>query len=103
MMPNWRDRLIEAVDADPRSDRAISLSAGLGPNFVNELRNTDKEPSVKKILKLAGELRVSLAHLFLGSEITPEDEEFFDLLRNASQAERDGILAVLRARRQPKG
>jgi transcriptional regulator with XRE-family HTH domain len=99
MMPDWRERLIAAVDADPRSDRAISLAAKLGPNFVNELRNTDKEPSLKRILKLAAELRLSTSFLFEGNELTTEDEEFIKLLRESSEAERAAFLAILRARR----
>jgi len=102
MMEGWRERLIAAVDADPRSDRAISLAAGLGPNFVNELRRQDKEPGVKKVLKLARELNVSLTHLFLGRAATPEDDEFFELLGAASEAERESLLALLRARRGAK-
>ncbi len=102
MMPGWRERLIAAADADPRSDRAISLAAKLGPNFVNELRNTGKEPGIKKVLKLADELGVSINHLFFGGELTQEDEEFLDLLRGASALEREGFLAVLRARRSQK-
>lgn len=99
MMPDWRERLIAAVDADPRSDRAISLAAKLGPNFVNELRNTDKEPSLKRILKLASELGLSTTYLFLGNELTTEDEEFIKLLRESTEPERDAFLAILRARR----
>lgn len=100
MMPGWRERLIEAADADPRSDRAISLDAKLGPNFVNELRNTAKEPSVKKVLRLAETLNVSLTHLFLGSDTTSEDEEFLELLRNAPENDRRDILTILQARRR---
>lgn len=103
MMPGWRERLLAAVDADGRSDRAISLAAKLGPNFVNELRNAQKEPGVKKVLQLANELNVSLSLLFLGSETTPEDEEFLALFRSASDAEREGLLALLRARHASRG
>lgn len=102
MMDGWRERLLAAVDADPRSDRAISLKAGLGPNFLNNLRNNETEPGIKKVLKLAQELNVSLAALFLGQETTPEDEEFLTLLQSASSAERDGLLTLLRARRSSK-
>lgn len=98
MMPGWRERLIAAVDADPRADRAISLAAGLGPNFVNELRNTSKEPGVKHVLKLAAELNVSLAHLFYGDDTTAEDEEFLRLLRASSASEREHLLGLLRSR-----
>lgn len=100
MMTGWKQRLLAAIEADGRSDRAISLAADLGPNFVNELRNTEKEPSVKKVLKLADELNVSLTHLFIGDNTTREDEEFLRLLRQSSDAERAGFLALLRARNQ---
>ncbi len=97
--PDWRDRLLDAVDADPRSDRAISMAAGLGPNFVNELRNTDKEPGIKKVLKLAGELGVSLSKLFLGGDLTPEDEEYFAELLKLTPDQRRAILVGLKVRR----
>lgn len=98
MMPDWRERLITAVDADSRSDRAISLAAKLGPNFVNQLRNNAKEPGIKSILKLAGELGVSTTYLFLGSDLTPRDEEYIALLKAWPEAERDAFLAILRVR-----
>ncbi|WP_010660239.1 helix-turn-helix domain-containing protein [Brucella anthropi] len=68
MEENWKSRLLKAVDEDPRSDRAISLATGLGVNTVNELRNTDKSPSIEKVMKLSEELGVSLAYLFWGAE-----------------------------------
>lgn len=102
MMEDWRERLLAAVDADPRSDRAISLKAGLGANFVNQLRNSATEPGIKKVLRLAAELNVSLAALFYGQDTTPEDEEFLSLLKSASAGEREGLLALLRARRSSK-
>lgn len=66
MKENWKTRLLKAVDEDPRSDRAISLATGLGVNTVNELRNTDKLPSIDKVLKLSEELELSLSYLFWG-------------------------------------
>lgn len=68
MEENWKTRLLKAVDEDPRSDRAISMAIGLGVNTVNELRNTDKSPSIEKVMKLSEELGVSLAYLFWGAE-----------------------------------
>lgn len=99
MMPGWKERLLQAVESDGRSDRAISMAAGLGENFVNQLRNEDKEHSIKKVLKLADELGVSLSHLFIGSEITAEDEELFRLMRDTPPAERKALVEFLRARR----
>lgn len=98
MVTGWRNRLIDAINADGRSDRAISLAAGLGPNFVNELRNQTKEPGVEKIMKLADELNVSLTYLFMGSDVTAEDEAFLRLYRQYSDEERAGLLAILKKR-----
>lgn len=105
MADDWRERLLAAVDeaiAQGRSDRDISLKAGLGPNFVNQLRNSETEPSVKNVLRLAAELRVSLSTLFLGRETSPEDEESLSLLGAITPAEREGLLSLLRARRASK-
>jgi transcriptional regulator with XRE-family HTH domain len=72
MDETWKVRLLKAVDDDPRSDRAISLATKLGVNTVNELRNTDKSPSIEKVLRLSEELNLSLGYLFLGLD---SDEE----------------------------
>lgn len=68
MNENWKSRLLKAADEDPRSDRAISLAVGLGVNTVNELRNTNKSPSIDKVMKLAEELGLSLSYVFSGDE-----------------------------------
>lgn len=97
MEDKWKDRLLEAIDADDRSDRAISLSAGLGVNFVNELRNTSKEPSLQKVLKLAAELDLSLSYLFIGYELTKDDEDLLFVLRSLPAEAKAGLLTALRA------
>jgi hypothetical protein len=61
LMDDWVNRLLLAAEKDGRSDRAISLAAGLGPNFLNELRNLNKAPTVPKVVALANELNVSLS------------------------------------------
>src|SRR5690606_20010627 len=66
MAENWKTRLLKAVDEDPRSDRAISLATNMGVNTVNELRNTDKSPSIDKVLKLSEVLNIDLGYLFWG-------------------------------------
>jgi transcriptional regulator with XRE-family HTH domain len=95
-MEDWRTRLIQAVDADGRSDRAISEAAGLGVNFVNELRRGEKEPGVNKVLKLAGTLRLSLGFVFNGAEISARDEADLKLFLSLSPASRQAILDLAR-------
>ncbi len=98
MMPGWRDRLLEAVARDGRKDRAISLAAKLGPNFVNQLRHNDKDPKIKSLIKLCDELNVSLAQIFTGLDVTPQDEEFWAIYRSMPEGERAALLALLSAR-----
>src|SRR5262245_40646477 len=43
---NWRVRLVAVVEADGRPLRKISLVAGLSENYLWELLNSWKEPSV---------------------------------------------------------
>ena len=44
---DWQKRFWQAVDEDGRSARAISLAAGLGPNYLDQAR-------ARKSLKVAG-------------------------------------------------
>ena len=68
MTQNCKSRILQAVDDDPRSDRAISFAVELGVNTINELRNTDKSPNIDKVLKLAEELGLSLGYVFWGTD-----------------------------------
>ena len=98
MTTGWRERLLAAVDADPRPDRTISLAAGLGPNFINQLRHSNKQPGINNVLRLAEELQVSRSALFLGRDISADEEEFLTLLRSASDAQKSGLMLLLRGR-----
>jgi len=82
-MEKWRERLIEAIQNDGRSLRAISLDAGLGPNYVNQLiAPNSRGPTAEKLIKLLNTLRVSPTYIITGSPMTADFEE---LLRLASQ------------------
>ncbi|MCO5092639.1 XRE family transcriptional regulator [Bosea sp. (in: a-proteobacteria)] len=99
---DWRQRLLNAAEKTGRSDRSISLAANLGPNALNEIRNTSKEPSVERTLKLIEEIGVSRSYVFLGIEITPDVEEIVELLGRASPLARQGFAAFLRERQPPE-
>jgi transcriptional regulator with XRE-family HTH domain len=100
MVHDWKERLLAAIEADGRSARAISLASDLGPNFVTQFRE-GREPGVKQVIKLADTLGVSLAHLFLGDDITAQDEEFFRLLRDSTPEGREAVLTLLRSMLRP--
>lgn len=102
MVDDWAERLLEAINADGRTDRDISIAAGLGQNYVNQFRNGDRsKPKVKQIIKLADALGVSLTYLFLGADVTPEDERFVQLLRDSRPEVREAVLTLLQSRRTP--
>lgn len=104
MATDWRERLLAAIKADGRSDRAISLAAGLGENFVSQLRNSETDPSTKRVLALAAVLNVSINQLFLGREdITPQDEELLNLLKTRSPEEQAALLTLWRGRHPSQG
>lgn len=95
-MEDWRTRLLRAVDADGRSDRAISVAAKLGVNFVNELRNRDKEAGVGKVISLAETLGLSLGYVFSGVEISARDEADLGLFLSLPPEQRQTILELAR-------
>lgn len=97
MQSGWRERLLAAIDEDGRSDRAISLAAGLGPNFISQMRGTKaaapKRPSIEHVRKIAAALNKDLATI-----IGPDDAE--PALKAALLAygvDKDDIPAVMRA------
>jgi transcriptional regulator with XRE-family HTH domain len=96
MTDNWKERLLAAIDADGRSARAISMAADLGPNFVTQFRE-GREPGVKQVIKLADVLGVSLTYLFLGADLTKQEEEVIRLLRDLSPEGRGAVLQLLRS------
>lgn len=103
MTDSWKERLLLAVKRDGRSARKISRAAGLGPNFVSQLRRADKEPSMENVLKLAAELKVSLAYVFMGrDDISAEDEQILDILRHKTLEERKAFLTVLGGKPDPQ-
>lgn len=99
MVDDWKARLLAAVDASGRSDREISRAAKLGVNAVNELRTTDKAPSVERVLRIAAEVGVSRSYLFLGREASSEEEEYLRLLANATPEERKAVALLLQRKR----
>ena len=95
--PQWRRKLLEAADRSGRSDRDISLCAGVNPSYLNEMRRMGKDPSVPRALALANELRVSIASLFLDrDDISAEDEELLALSHQSTAAEREAVLTLWR-------
>jgi transcriptional regulator with XRE-family HTH domain len=96
MMEAWQERLETAVRKDGRKPRAISIAAGLGPNYLSEVFSKGKVPSVDNLLKLCGELHVSATFVLTGTEVSPESEEMLSLLAGMDEAAQETLLALAR-------
>lgn len=99
MKDGWRERLLAAIDEDGRSDRAISLAAGLGPNFISQMRGTKsaapKKPNIEYVRRLAAVLGKELSSI-----VGQTDEDADRQLRSALLAygvHKDDLDQALRA------
>lgn len=80
------DRLIEAIKADGRDMKAISLDAGLGENYVQQLVAKRKEPGLERLASLLTTLgRVSALFVITGVEMTRQDEEFLGVATSLTE------------------
>jgi transcriptional regulator with XRE-family HTH domain len=95
----WRDRLLQAVEADGRSAYIISKAAGLGQNYISQLKLDRKEPGVNQLIRLADELDVSVAWLLLGVDVTPRDEQFYRLYQETPAPARKAVVDLLKVLR----
>lgn len=80
MENGWFDRLTDAIKADGRSIRAISLEAKCGPNYIQQMLKDGKKPTVDKlmaILRVLGDAKTF--EILTGQKITKEDMEFIRL------------------------
>lgn len=90
MDENWFPRLIAAIEADGRSKRQISVDAGFGVNYVQQMINDGKEPGAKHLqglLKTLGSHRMFF--ILTGVDIRPEDKEFVQVALEAPPKVRD--------------
>lgn len=94
----WRERLRLLLEERGLSKRKVSLGAGLGPGAIHSWLVEGKDPSLANLLSVCEFLNVSLIYLVKGYALTPEAEEILGLLEGSPET-REGILAILRARR----
>lgn len=92
----WRDRLMKALDADGRADSAISLAAGLGRNYIQQMRQRGTTPNVDQLSKLCETLHVSLVYVLTGLDLDAEGERFISLAAKRTPEEQRHLLELLR-------
>lgn len=96
MSKTWRERLKAAVEADSRSARRISLEAGLGPNFLQQLFKDGKEPGFDKLSAVLGILGSSATlYVAAGIRLTPQAETFLRLALSLDDAQKSVIESAI--------
>lgn len=87
MENNWFDRLVEAIKADGRDMRTISLAAKCGPNYVQQMIKENKHPGVDRFIRIVNVLGATSAFQILtGQALSDADLEF---LSTASKLDED--------------
>ncbi|HEX9595743.1 MAG TPA: helix-turn-helix transcriptional regulator [Anaerolineales bacterium] len=96
MDTRWRERLVQAIESDGRTPRAISLAANLGPNFISQMLERGTSPSTQALVSLCGVLGVSLTYIFTGAEMSPEDEDLLRLAAVLPEKQKDLLIEMAR-------
>lgn len=101
---NWKARLKDGIKANKKSQRAVSIAAGLGPGYVNDMIKNDKDATIGHLLAVCRAAELSIYKVLGDFDITPQTEEFLRLLTNADEATQQSILHLLQtARREAPG
>ena len=99
---DWRVRLAQKIEESGKSMRAISIAIGRTPGYVFTIMKDRKNPTAETLAEICTEVGTTLSFILYGFDISAEDEEFIKLFSQASPAERDVILALLRSKNNAK-
>ncbi|MEM9968460.1 MAG: transcriptional regulator [Pseudomonadota bacterium] len=96
-------RLREVVDADSRSDQAISLAAGCGRNYLRQVFIERKTPSYTKLLKILEQLGATATiYVLTGMQLRDLDLEFLEVIQRVPDKSKLHALELLRGLQDPK-
>lgn len=97
MEKDWLNRLIAAIENDGRSMRAISIAAGCGPNFVQQMVRTGREPGADHLTRILDTLgRDAALYVMSGIKITEDDLDFLRAMQGLSAESRADALRFFR-------
>lgn len=99
----WQRRLEAAIRDSGRSQREISLAAGLGPGYVHSIFKENKDPTIGNLLRVCLALDVSIYRILGGFDMTREDEEFLKLVSSADETVKKSVLLLLQRGRKSEG
>lgn len=89
-----RDRLLQALERSNHSRRSASVAAGLGYNYLQQLLDQGRPPSVENLMSLCNVLDTSLSYVLLGQDVTPEGETLTRLMSEMTPQQRGLILQL---------
>lgn len=102
MIPDWRARLLKAIEGDGRSPRAISLAAKLGPNYLAQMIERGTAPSTQALVSLCDVLNVSVTYIFTGANMTPDQEELLRLSAELPERQKELLIEMARQLKAPE-
>lgn len=101
MSEGWFDRLREAIEASDKSMPEISLAAGRGRNYVQQMLKNRKQPGIENLLRILDALGSADAiYVLTGIQLTQETLDFVRVFEKIPDSQIDHALAVLRAMSQ---
>ncbi|MBT0779574.1 helix-turn-helix domain-containing protein [Paracoccus sp. pheM1] len=96
MEKNWYARLLEVIEADPRSYKRLSEDIGHGQNYVQQMITNKKEPGSDKLAKLLDALGQDAAlYVMTGVRANAQTIEYLNLLAVAPVDLRQSTLDLL--------
>lgn len=92
----WKSRLWEKIEEDERVDRRLSLEAGLGPNYLSQLRKSGNSPTIDSALKLCETLNISFLWVLTGLDIDADGQELLEIASRLHPRRRRSLIDALR-------
>jgi hypothetical protein len=101
METGWVDRLWTAIKEDGRSERAISLEAGLGVNYLGQTRGRGSSPVSEKLNSVLDVLGKEAAlYVMTGVRINSAGIDALNALIGVPEHLRNNAIGLLRAMAQ---
>lgn len=96
MKDGWVSRLRAAIEEDGRSLRALSIAAGLGPNYLEQTFSRGSSPVQQKLAAVLDQLGQEAAiYIYTGVKANAQTIEYLNYLAAAPEDLRRSTLDLL--------
>jgi transcriptional regulator with XRE-family HTH domain len=90
----WKKRIRDAIAASGRTSKEISVSAGFGANFVQQMLRDGKTPSVSNMERLCRELGVTYTYIMTGKHVTGDLIKLIEIWEDLTPEDQAHVLFV---------